>query len=123
MGNLPTSLAFVDASALIFKLPDSTFAIPSVVYPQEAPCASCAILIYYSCVNLVAINDEIPACFDTLFASIVDSAADTRSGCKMKQTAKVVPNNLISFRSVEHTSELQPHSQTSHAIFCLKQKK
>ena len=52
---------------------------------------------------------------------IVESMAQT--ACAMLLSKGGFENKIAFFRSEEHTSELQSHSEISYAVFCLKKKK
>ena len=91
LGSLPTSLPSVEGTALIFRLPDSTLATPILVYPQEAPCASCAIWIYSSRERSISSTDAIPP----EAISVLLPAADAEIGDASMKSAMPAAMNFI----------------------------
>src|SRR5210317_2070955 len=60
--------------------------------------------------------------YTTLFRSCKAPIKEITNGlCTVSRDYSI--SNSCSYRSEEHTSELQPHSEISYAVFCLKKKK
>src|SRR5210317_2654410 len=59
--------------------------------------------------------------YTTLFRSCKAPIKEITNGlCTVSRDYSI--SNSCSYRSEEHTSELQPHSEISYAVFCLKKK-
>ena len=70
-----------------------------------------------------SINDE---CFEEITKFFLNRLDDNTINSNFKSYANYIDNNLFenfSYRSEEHTSELQSRETISYAVFCLKKKK